>query len=62
MPGARAASPLLLGAHMSAAGGLDKALLRGQLVGCNCIQIFTIILRTDLNIFPYLNMQMHMAT
>jgi deoxyribonuclease-4 len=30
-----------LGAHMSIAGGLDKALLRGAQVGCTTIQIFT---------------------
>lgn len=31
----------LLGAHMSIAGGVDKALLLGQEVGCDTIQIFT---------------------
>lgn len=30
-----------LGAHMSVAGGVDKALVRGQEVGCETIQIFT---------------------
>ena len=30
-----------LGAHMSIAGGLDKAPLRGQKVGCDTIQVFT---------------------
>lgn len=30
-----------LGAHMSIAGGVDKALLRGYEVGCDTIQIFT---------------------
>ena len=30
----------LLGAHMSIAGGVDKAIDRGKLVGCNAIQIF----------------------
>lgn len=30
-----------LGAHMSIAGGVDKALLRGQEIGCDAIQIFT---------------------
>jgi deoxyribonuclease-4 len=30
-----------LGAHMSIAGGVDKAILRGQEVGCETIQIFT---------------------
>ncbi|MBU1862415.1 MAG: deoxyribonuclease IV [Candidatus Omnitrophica bacterium] len=32
---------MLLGAHMSIAGGVDKALDRGKGVGCNVIQIFT---------------------
>lgn len=31
----------LLGAHMSIAGGVDKALLEGIKVGCDVIQIFT---------------------
>ncbi len=31
----------LLGAHMSIAGGVGEALIRGQKVGCDCIQIFT---------------------
>jgi deoxyribonuclease-4 len=31
----------LLGAHMPIAGGVGEALLRGQSVGCECIQIFT---------------------
>ena len=30
-----------LGAHMSIAGGIYKALERGQSIGCECIQIFT---------------------
>ena len=30
-----------LGAHMSISGGIEKALLRGQEVGCDAIQIFT---------------------
>ncbi len=30
-----------LGAHMSAAGGVSKALERGQQIGCDTIQIFT---------------------
>ena len=30
----------LLGAHMSIAGGVDKAIDRGMLLGCNAIQIF----------------------
>jgi deoxyribonuclease-4 len=32
---------LLLGAHMSVAGGLDKAVGRGLSVGCTALQIFT---------------------
>jgi deoxyribonuclease IV len=35
-----AQSPLLLGAHMSIAGGPSKALERGQSIGCTAIQIF----------------------
>jgi deoxyribonuclease-4 len=30
-----------LGAHMSISGGLEKAVVRGQEVGCEAIQIFT---------------------
>ncbi len=33
--------PVRLGAHMSIAGGLDQAPLRGQQVGCDTIQVFT---------------------
>jgi deoxyribonuclease IV len=29
------------GAHMSIAGGVDKALIRGEKIGCDTIQIFT---------------------
>jgi deoxyribonuclease-4 len=32
---------LLLGAHVSIAGGIEKALLRGEQLGCNTVQIFT---------------------
>jgi len=32
---------MLLGAHISIAGGIDKAVLRGQKIGCETIQIFT---------------------
>ena len=32
---------LLLGAHMSIAGGFDQAIVRGESIGCTCIQIFT---------------------
>jgi deoxyribonuclease-4 len=32
---------MLLGAHMSVAGGVDKAILRGKEVGCDVIQLFT---------------------
>jgi deoxyribonuclease-4 len=31
----------LLGAHMSIAGGVDKAFLKGKMVDCDAIQIFT---------------------
>ena len=31
----------LLGAHISIAGGLEKALLRGQALGCTTVQLFT---------------------
>ncbi len=31
---------MLLGAHMSIAGGVDKALIRGASIGCQAIQIF----------------------
>ena len=31
----------LLGAHMSIAGEVGEALIRGKQVGCECIQIFT---------------------
>ena len=34
-------SQILIGAHMSIAGGLDQAILRGASIGCNTIQIFT---------------------
>jgi deoxyribonuclease-4 len=37
----RAVLSMLLGAHMSIAGGLDQAIVRGQEVGCETIQIFT---------------------
>ncbi|MBV9645028.1 MAG: hypothetical protein JO334_15810 [Verrucomicrobia bacterium] len=33
-------SSLLLGAHMSIAGGPSKALERGRSIGCTAIQIF----------------------
>lgn len=32
---------LLLGAHMSIGGGLDKSIIRGASIGCTVIQIFT---------------------
>jgi deoxyribonuclease IV len=31
----------LLGAHMSIAGGVSEALVRGRITGCECVQIFT---------------------
>jgi deoxyribonuclease-4 len=37
---ASAARPLL-GAHVSIAGGVAQALVRGKALGCECIQIFT---------------------
>ncbi|HKJ77609.1 MAG TPA: deoxyribonuclease IV [Gammaproteobacteria bacterium] len=30
-----------LGAHVSAAGGLDKTVERAETIGCDCIQVFT---------------------
>jgi deoxyribonuclease-4 len=39
--GVRAAGAVWLGAHMSIAGGLDRAPLRGEQVGCDTIQVFT---------------------
>ncbi|MDT8421509.1 MAG: deoxyribonuclease IV [Desulfuromonadales bacterium] len=35
------AGPLLLGTHVSIAGGLHKAFARGEQIGCTAIQIFT---------------------
>src|SRR5437016_5090052 len=32
---------LLLGAHMSIAGGLEQAIVRGQSIDCTTIQLFT---------------------
>lgn len=32
---------ILLGAHVSISGGIEKALLRGEQLGCNTVQIFT---------------------
>lgn len=32
---------LLLGAHMSIAGGLEKSILRAESIDCTCMQIFT---------------------
>ncbi len=32
---------ILLGAHMSIAGGIHKAILRGEEIGCTAIQVFT---------------------
>lgn len=34
-------SPLILGAHMSIAGGMELALERGESIGCTSIQLFT---------------------
>lgn len=41
LPGRSAARARLLGAHVSIAGGVDQAPLRGLQVGCDTIQIFT---------------------
>jgi deoxyribonuclease-4 len=35
------AKPLLIGAHTSAAGGVQNALLEGQEIGATTIQLFT---------------------
>src|SRR5579872_3974388 len=32
---------LLLGAHMSIAGGFEQAIIRGESIGCTAIQMFT---------------------
>lgn len=34
-------SPLLLGSHMSIAGGLEQTLVRAQALGCNAVQFFS---------------------
>ena len=34
-------NPILLGAHMSIAGGVDKAIERGNQLSCTAIQLFT---------------------
>ena len=31
----------ILGAHMSIAGGFDKAATRARDAGCDCVQVFT---------------------
>ena len=36
-----AAAPLLIGAHMSVAGGLALAFPRAEALGCTALQIFT---------------------
>jgi deoxyribonuclease-4 len=36
-----AKKPLLLGAHISIEGGFDKAIIRGESIGCTAMQIFT---------------------
>lgn len=35
------ATPRLIGAHVSAAGGHDKAIERAQAIGANCVQVFS---------------------
>lgn len=37
----RAPKSTLLGAHMSISGGLERAILMAQDLGCNCLQLFT---------------------
>ena len=37
----KAVRALLLGAHMSIAGGVEKSILRGESIGCRAVQIFT---------------------
>jgi len=39
--GSSAGRRLLLGAHISIAGGLHKAIARGEALGCTAIQVFT---------------------
>ncbi len=34
-------SKMMIGAHVSMAGGLDKAIQRASNIGCNCMQIFS---------------------
>lgn len=41
MSATRSARHPLLGAHVSIAGGVGEALIRGKALGCECIQIFT---------------------
>lgn len=36
-----AAIPLLIGTHVSIAGGIEKAIARGEAIGCRAIQVFT---------------------
>ena len=40
-PRSTTADRLLLGAHISIAGGVHKAIARGQALGCTAIQVFT---------------------
>jgi deoxyribonuclease-4 len=41
LPGREAQGPLLLGAHVSIAGGVHYAIRRGEELGCTAIQVFT---------------------
>lgn len=41
MPRRKAKKYPVIGAHMSMAGGFDKAVERGHEVGCECVQVFT---------------------
>lgn len=34
-------SRLLLGAHMSVAGGFEQAIIKAASIGCTCLQLFT---------------------
>ncbi len=40
MKDAKREDPMLLGAHISVAGGMDKAIVRGVDLGCTAIQLF----------------------
>jgi deoxyribonuclease IV len=54
MPNER--SQRLIGAHVSAAGGIDKAVERAAEIGANCLQVFSgsprVWARSDINLLP----------